>query len=442
MESINNTLTFQTYEHAKFRIPSGTQLLSKNPDMMAPGLWPAYFQKAVGCETWDLDGRHYYDMSTNGIGTCLLGFRDNEVTEAVLNRIQNGSMCSLNPPEEVELADMLCEMHPWAQQARFTRSGGEACAVAVRIARAVTNRSIIVICGYHGWHDWYLACNLGDEDSLIGHLLPGLEPSGVPKELRGTSFTFRYNHPEELDELIDTYGDKIAAVIMEPCRNKNPAPGFLEHVREQAHRCGALLIFDEVTIGFRLCYGGAHLKLGVYPDIAVFAKALGNGHPIGAVIGTKEAMQGAALSFISSTYWTEGVGPVAALATLKKMKRIDVPMHVASVGEKMRSYWRIYADKYDVPIQADDGYPALAHFHFQHEQDMELRTLYTQLMLEKGFLAGVSIYPTLAHNEQILALHEAAIAEVLCEISKVIHNGDVRNALKGRVAQSGFRRLL
>jgi glutamate-1-semialdehyde 2,1-aminomutase len=155
---------------------------------------------------------------------------------------------------------------------------------------------------------------------LRGHLLPGLDPLGVPGELRGTTLTFRYNDRENFQKIINEHGSRLAAVIMEPCRNCDPDPEFLEYVRDETHHCGALLIFDEITIGWRLHLGGAHLRFGVLPDIAVFAKALGNGFPIGAIIGTKEAMDGAHSSFISSTYWTESIGPTAAVATLKKMK--------------------------------------------------------------------------------------------------------------------------
>ncbi len=306
------------YRHARERIPGGTQLLSKRPEMLAPGQWPAYFREARGCETWDLDGRHYYDFSTNGIGSCLLGFGDPDVTRAVRRRIGLGSMCTLNAPEEVELADLLCEIHPWADQVRFARCGGEACAAAVRIARATTDRSLVAICGYSGWQDWYLAANLGESDALRGHLLPGLEPLGVPRELRGTAVTFGFNDRDAFQHLLEEHGERLAAVIMEPCRSRDPDPGFLELVRDGIHRVGGLLIFDEITIGWRLRFGGAHLGLGVAPDIAVYAKALSNGHPMAAIVGTRAAMAGAHGSFVSSTYWTESVGPVAALATIRK----------------------------------------------------------------------------------------------------------------------------
>lgn len=440
---MNTEKTQSLYRHAKERIPGGTQLLSKRPEMMCPDLWPAYFSEARGCEVWDLDGNHYYDMVSNGIGACLLGFRDPDVTEAVKRRIELGSMCTLNPPEEVELADALCRIHPWAAQVRFMRCGGETCAAAVRIARATTNRSTIALCGYHGWQDWYLACNLGDSDALRGHLLPGLDPFGVPGALRGTCRPFHCNDRKEFDRVLDGCKDDLAAVIMEPCRNRDPEPGFLEYVKERAHACGALLIFDEITIGWRLCFGGSHLRLGVEPDIAVFAKALGNGHPIGAVIGTRKAMEGAHASFISSTYWTESVGPAAALAVLEKMRRVDVPAHVERIGRMVLRSWKEAGERHGLPVDGvDDCYPCLAHFSFRHPQAEELRTVYTQLMLERGFLAGTSIYPTLAHDDENIGLYGKAIDEVFAILAAAVRKGEVSTLRKGPVAHSGFRRLL
>jgi glutamate-1-semialdehyde 2,1-aminomutase len=434
--------TQELYRHARQRIPGGVQLLSKRPEMLAPDQWPPYFREARGCETWDLDGRHYYDMSTNAVGACLLGYRDPDVTAAVQRRVALGSISSLNPPEEVELADLLCEIHPWAQQARFARTGGEAMAVAVRIARATTDRSVIAICGYHGWQDWYLAANLGDNNSLRGHLLPGLDPFGVPEELRGTALPFTYNNREEFQKIIASHGNRLAAVVMEPCRNNDPAPGFLEFVRDEAHRAGALLIFDEITIGFRICLGGAHRLFKINPDIAVFAKTLGNGHPMSAIIGTSAAMDGAHRSFISSSYWTEGVGPAAALATIRKMQQVDVPAHVARIGTRVMDAWRRQAAKHRLPVIVEQGYPCFARFRFDHPEANELRTFYTQLMIERGFLAGGAIYPTLAHTEEIVAKYEGAMEEVFGIIATALAAGTVKQQLKGPPAHTGFRRLL
>jgi len=432
----------ELYKHAKSIIPGGVQLLSKRPEMFAPGQWPAYFREARGCEVWDLDGRHYYDMSTNGIGSCLLGYRDPDVTRAVTRRINLGAMSTLNPPEEVYLADKLLEIHPWAEQVRFARTGGEVAAMAVRIARATTDRSVIAISGYHGWHDWYLAANLGENDALRGHLLPGLEPMGVPGELRNTAVPFKHGSREEFQKVLERHGDKLAAVIMEPCRHKDPEKGFLEFVRSETARRGILLIFDEITIGWRRNFGGAHLELGVNPDVAIFAKALGNGHPIAAAIGTKNAMNGAHYSFISSTYWTESVGPAAALAVIDKLWQHEVAGYVGGIGSRVMCMWKEYGQKYGLPVVIEDGYPCLAHFKFDHSLSQQLNTLYVQLMLERGFLAGVSIYPTFAHTEQIVDLYGEAIDEVFSIIAGYLKEGTVEKILKGPVAHSGFRRLL
>jgi glutamate-1-semialdehyde 2,1-aminomutase len=435
-------LTQALYRKAKALIPGGTQLLSKRPEMCAPDQWPAYYREARGCEVWDLDGRHYYDVSFHGIGACLLGFRDPDVTRAVQRRVAMGSWCTLNPPEEVELAELLCELHPWAESARFTRAGGEVGAVAVRIARATTDRSLVAICGYHGWHDWYLAANLGESDALRGHLLPGLDPLGVPRELRGTAMTFTYNNREQFAQIIERHGDRLACVIMEPCRYQDPEPGFLQYVRDEAHRAGALLIFDEITIGWRLAIGGSHLRLGVTPDMAIFAKTMSNGHPMAAVIGTAAAMEGAHSSFISSSYWTEGVGPVAALATIRKMRRLDLPAHCERIGRRVQQAWREAAARHKLPVEVPEAYPALAHFRFDHALAQELKTLYIQRLLERGFLATTSIYVTLSHTDDVIGRYVAAIDEVFGGIAQELARGEVEKALKGPAAHAGFRRLL
>jgi len=430
------------YRHAKTRIPGGVQLLSKRPEQFAPEQWPAYFREARGCEVWDLDGRHYYDMVHNSVGACLLGFADPDVNAAVHRRVTLGSMCTQNAPDEVELADLLCEIHPWAERVRFGRPGGEACGIAVRIARATTDRSIVAICGYHGWQDWYLAANLGVEDALRGHLLPGLNPLGVPRELRGTALTFTYGNHEEFQAVLDAAGDQLAAIIMEPCRYQDPEPGWLEHVRDGVHRAGGLLIFDEITIGWRLHHGGSHLRFGVNPDIAVFAKAMGNGYPMAAVIGAAAAMEGAHTSFISSTYWTEGIGPAAALATIRKLKAVNAVAHVAKIGARVKELWAKHGAKHGLPVHVDDGYPCLAHFALLHEQADALRTLYTQLMLKRGFLAGTAIYPTMGHTPEIVAKYGEAIDEVFAEIAEALTTDSVLKRLDGPIAHSGFRRLL
>ena len=297
--NLKKSLDMQT--RARQRIPGMTQLLSKRPDMFSLGVWPGYFSKAKGVEVWDLDGNKYVDMSIGGIGANVLGYADPDVDAAVIKAIKNGNSSSLNCYEEIELADLLCEIHPWAEKARFARSGGESMAIAVRIARAYTGKDKIAFCGYHGWHDWYLSANLGTENALGEHLLPGLSPQGVPKGLTGTAIPFRYNHIEELKEIVRNHGKELAAIVMEPIRSEDPKDGFLLKVRTIADEIGVVLIFDEISSGFRLNTGGAHLLFNVNPDMAVFSKAMGNGYPIAAIIG-KENVMDAAQSYIYQQY--------------------------------------------------------------------------------------------------------------------------------------------
>ncbi|WP_114748438.1 aminotransferase class III-fold pyridoxal phosphate-dependent enzyme [Pleomorphovibrio marinus] len=429
------------YSHAKTRIPGGVQLLSKRPENMAPGYWPPYFREAKGSSVWDMDGKQYYDFSTNAVGSCLLGYAHAGVNAAVIRRVRMGNMSSLNPPEEVALADQLCQIHPWAEQARFVRGGGEACAVAVRISRATTQRSKVAVCGYHGWQDWYLAANLGGSDALRGHLLPGLEPSGVPKELRNTTFTFKYNDEAGFKEIMASHGHELAAVVMEPCRNVDPNPGFLETIREETKRKGCLLVFDEITVGWRLAFGGAHLTYGIQPDMSVFAKALGNGYPIGAVIGTREAMEGAQGSFISSTYWTESIGPVAALAVLEEMQKENVPKYVEQIGSWVQDIWHSQGKETGLKLKVA-GFPCLSTFSFDGSDPEMLRTIFTQQMLERGYLAGTAFYPTLAHSERIVKRYANAVGEVFESMANHIGKGSIASMLKGEVAKSGFARLV
>ncbi len=443
MKALNEMNNQEFYTHAKSRIPGGVQLLSKRPEMFAPNQWPNYAVKAQGCEVWDLEGNRYYDMTTNGIGACLLGFADPDVNQAVINRIQNGSMSSLNAPEEVYLADRLCEIHPWAENVRFARTGGETCAIAVRIARATTGRDVVAICGYHGWSDWYLAANLSDGDSLGGVHLAGLEPAGVPSNLRDSAVTFHYGNVEEFDSIISEYGDRLACVIMEPMRNNPPAEGYLAHIRDEIHRVGGLLIFDEISIGWRYTFGGSHKVLGVNPDIACFAKAMGNGHPIGAIVGTKAAMDGAQKTFISSTYWTEAVGPVAALATIDKIEKTRAWEHAARIGEMIKKAWIDSAARYGLDINCG-GVPCLAHFGF-NEDGAAMKTLYTAMMLKEGFLGNTGVYPTLAHNDEIVEKYAQAIDKVFCQMAEIRKKGGkeaVLEAIGGPVCQSGFQRLI
>ncbi|NQY23177.1 MAG: aminotransferase class III-fold pyridoxal phosphate-dependent enzyme [Campylobacteraceae bacterium] len=431
----------ELYKKAKTLIPGGTQLLSKRPEMFAPNLWPSYYSKAKGCEVWDLDGNKYKDFSYMGIGANILGYADEDVNNVVKTAIDNSSMCTLNAPEEVELAQKLCEIHPWADMVRYAKSGGESATIAIRIARAKTNKDIVLFCGYHGWHDWYLASNLGDENNLEGHLLPGLSPLGVPKGLKGTSFPFVYNDKKAFDELVEKYDGKIAAVIMEPIRNSYPEKGFLEHIRNVTKDKKIILIFDEISAGFRLCLGGSHLKLGVTPDIALFGKALSNGFPMAAIIGKKNVMQAAQNSFISSTYWTDRIGLVAALETIKKFKELEVEKTLDKNGMIIQNAWMDISNKFGLKISIM-GIRPLSYFSFNYKNHNEIKTFFVQEMLILGFMSTTGYYASYAHSESDIEKYITAVEKVFKKISKALEGNKISELLKNDVCHSGFKRLV
>lgn len=426
------------WKRAKRVIPGGNMLLSKRAEMFLPEQWPAYFSRAKGCRVWDLDGREYTDMSFMGIGTNTLGYGHAEVDEAVARTVAAGNMSTLNCPEEVHLAERLIELHPWAEMARFARSGGEANAIAVRIARAASGRDKVAICGYHGWHDWYLAANLGDEKNLAGHLLPGLEPSGVPQSLQGSVLPFNYNRFDELLAIVEQH--EVGVIKMEVSRNQGPADGFLAKVRDLASKRGIVLIFDECTSGFRQSYGGLHNLYGIAPDMAIFGKALGNGYAITGVIGRRAVMEAAQGTFISSTFWTERIGPTAALKTLEVMQRVKSWEQITRTGEEITARWRSLAAKYGLEI-ATSGLPALTSFAFKSPNALAYKTLITQEMLSKGYLAGVSVYVCTEHTPKVVDDFFAALDPVFSLIRECEDGRDVASLLKGPVCHAGFKRL-
>ncbi len=426
------------WKRAKNIIPGGNMLLSKRSEMFLPEQWPSYFSKAKGCEVWDLEGNKYTDMSIMGIGTNTLGYGDEEVDAAVRRVIDNGNMSTLNCPEEVYLAEKLVELHSWADMVRFTRSGGEANSVAIRIARAATGKSVIAFCGYHGWHDWYLSANLGDENHLAGHLLPGLTPNGVPSELSGTAIPFNYNKIDELVSILDT--NPVAAIMMEVSRSFGPDPGFLEGVRRLATERGVVLIFDECTSGFRETFGGLHKKYGVDPDLAMFGKALGNGYAINAVVGRRSVMESAQSTFISSTFWTERIGPVAGLETLKVMESMESWNIISKTGKSIQTRWKEIGNKHEITMEIT-GLPALSNFTIPGTNWPAYKTLITQEMLKRGFLATNSVYVCTRHTPEIVDEYLNNLDKIFEVIAMCEEGIDPATYLDGPIAHGGFRRL-
>lgn len=428
----------ELWNRAKRVIPGGNMLLSKRAEIFLPDQWPAYYSKAKGCKVWDLDGVEYTDMSIMGIGTNILGYSHPEVDEAVLNVVQSGNMSTFNCPEEVYLAEKLVELHPWADMVRFARSGGEANAIAIRIARAASGKDKVAVCGYHGWHDWYLSANLADDSSLDGHLLPGLDPKGVPRNLKNTVLSFNYNNFIELESLVQNH--EIGVIKMEVQRNEPPEDGFLEKIRKLATAKGIILIFDECTSGFRETLGGLHNKYEVYPDMAIFGKALGNGYAITGIIGRREIMDVAQSTFISSTFWTERVGPTAALKTLEVMRREQSWDQITNTGLKIREGWQQLADKQGIKI-SHWGLPSLTGFTINSDNALIYKTLITQEMLAKGYLAANSVYVSTEHTQEVLDGYFDVLDPLFALIKECEEGRDPVELLRGPVCHAGFKRL-
>ena len=426
------------YEEAKNIIPNGSNLFGKRSELYLPDNWPAYYKKAKGCEIYDLDNNKYLDFTMVGIGANILGYSDPDVVRAAKNAVSNGNLTTLNPPEDIELAKILIELHPWADMVRYARTGGEINAIAVRIARAYSNKSHVAVCGYHGWHDWYLSANLSGNSKLDGHLLPGLNPLGVPQEMTGLTHTFTYGAIEELHDLGDKYD--IGTIIMEPLRGQEVSIEFLSQVKNFCVENNIVLIFDEVTSGFREYIGGHHMLADIYPDIALFGKTISNGIPMAAAIGKKEIMKMAEDTFISSTYWTDRSGPSAAIASIRKMKRINSPEKLKKVGQEIRKALIHAAEKNNLKIKFY-GSICLTSFELEVKNWQNSLTLYTQEMLKLGVLASDRVYSNIGHNNRSIKYFKKCLVKVFSIIKESDDKDIVSLKLNGPARTPGFGRV-
>jgi len=435
--------SMQLYERARLLIPGATQLVSRRPTRLAFGVSPVYAARAKGSRFWDVDGHEYIDW-VSGIGAIILGYADPIVDDAVQEQIATGIGFSVNHELEIELAEALVDTIPCAEMVRFCKGGGEACAIAVRIARGVTGRDKILFRGYHGWHDWYLAANLSTEASLDNHLFPGIEPIGVPRCLEGSSIPFPYGDLNALGEVFDAHRGEIAAVIMEPLRSEMPPEGYLAGVKKLTEEHNTILIFDEVSTGFRPTAQGVQPLVGVVPNMAVFAKSISNGYPMGAVVGSREVMQPAANMFISSTYWSDTIGLRAALTTLRETRRRDVPSTIKAIGTQLQT--RITGAASEVGLAAScEGVAFHPQLRFQtdnFEQQSQLTTLYIQEMAKRGCHGYASFYLNAAQNSVDIDQTVAAAKETFEIMANGIHDNRIDDLLECEVITDSFQRLV
>ena len=421
-------------------IPGGNGLLSKRPDRYAPDIWPAYFSRAKGCDIWDLDGNKYIDMAQMGIGSAILGYANEELNAAVNAAIADGVSTTLNAPEEVYLAERLLDLNSFAGGVKFARTGGEAMSMAVRIARAYSGRDKVAFSGYHGWCDWYLAANLTSENNLSDHLLPGLDPKGVPKSLANTSLPFRYNDVEDFRRLMDANSD-VGVIVIEGARYDFPTQVFLNEIQVIARKRDIVIVVDEITSGWRMTDGGIYKLNGFKPDIVVYGKAMGGGFAISAVVGRYEVMNEAQNTFISSTFWTERVGFAAALKTIEILTRDKVWEHLIRIGTRIGEGWLRLAKKHDLKLHITDFKPLIT-MKFEYDKlNNSVLTLFTQEMLKRGYLAASSVYVSSAHTDTIVDEYLSHVDEVFGIISEAIRSNTVSERLETRIRSDSFSRI-
>ena len=434
---MNMNLGQKYWIRAQEIIPGGTMLFSKNPDLHLPKLWPAYFSKSNGCKIWDLNKKQFYDMHLMGVGTNILGYCNKSVDKKVLELVKRGNLSTLNSVEEIKLSEKLIDLHPWAEMSRFTRSGGEANSVAIRIARAYTNKDNIAICGYHGWHDWYLSTNINNKNNLDHHLMNNLPVKGVPKKLKNTVFPFEYNNFNQLEKIVKS--KNIGVIKMEVQRNVKPKNNFLQNVRKLADSRNIILIFDECTSGFREHYGGIHMKYKVFPDISIFGKALGNGYAINAIIGKKDIMKAVNNTFISSTFWTERIGPTAALQTLETMNNLKSWKVISNIGKKIQNNWKKIAKQNSIKVNIF-GLDAIPNFSFNSKNHNLYKTFISQEMIKKNILASNVVYTSISHKNKILEKYFNVLNDTFYKISRCENDYEnINNLLEVPESIKGIR---
>ncbi len=422
------------WKRANNVIPGGSMLFSKNPDLFLPHKWPAYFSKTKGCVVWDMENKKYYDLSFMGVGTNLLGYSNKYVDKAVQKVIKEGNVSTLNNTDEIILAEKLIEINDWAKYVRFARTGGEASSIAIRIARAATNKEKVAVCGYHGWQDWYLASNLEKKNNLDNHLMKNLPIKGVPSNYKKNIKTFQYNDFKMLEKIINNNG--LAAVIMEVSRDEKPLNNFLKRVRKITLKKKIPLIFDECTSGFRETYGGLHYKYGVIPDIVIYGKALGNGYAINAVVGKDSIMREATNTFISSTFWTERIGSAAAIETLNQMQKIKSWEIVSKTGKKIKQSWEKIAKQNNIKIRIN-GLDAIPKFVFE-ENNLLYKSFISSELLKRNILAGNAIYVCTEHKNNIIENYLDLFNEVFYKISKMSKD-EIFKKIDNNICKGGIR---
>ena len=432
----------EMYRRAGELIPGRTQLISRRASQAAAGVSPVYAKSAKGSRFTDVDGNEYIDW-VNALTAVILGHADDVVDGAVKDQVDQGSIYTLNSPLEIELAEELVRTIPSAEMVRYTKGGGEACAMAVRIARGTTGRDKILFSGYHGWHDWYQSANYLVDPVSGEYPFAGIEPIGVPKALAGTALPFVYGDLDMLEGLLKENKGEVAAIMMEPLRTDLPPEGYLEGVKELARSYDVVLIFDEVSCGWRVSVGGVQEYLGITPDMTVHAKAMSNGYPMGVVVGSRDVMEPASRMFISSSYWSDNIGLAASITTIRELKRRDSAVRFKETGEALRAALTDAIDSVGISAQVIGIYsnPTIVFDVPDESLGAKVSTLFIQEMARRGVHCSMRFNATLAHTPEDIRLTAEAAAESLGVVMSGLE-GNMDSLLVADVKKDPFRRLV
>jgi glutamate-1-semialdehyde 2,1-aminomutase len=400
-------------------IPLGSQTFSKSRTQYPYGVSPYFIQRAKGSRAWDVDGNEYIDF-VSSLAAVTLGYQDPDVDAAVRQQMESGVVFSLPHPIEAEVAELICDLVPCAEMVRFGKNGSDATAGAIRIARAYTGRDRVAACGYHGWQDWYIGSTA--------------RRRGVPKAVRDLTHTFAFNDLASLESVLASAPDEFAAVILEPMNVTEPAPGFLEGVRDLARRHGALLVFDETITGFRFANGGAQALFGVTPDLATFGKGLANGYPLAALCGRRDVMKLMEEIFFSFTMGGEALSLAAAKATLTKLRQSPVTDRLASLGRAVMAGTRgVIEESGLADVFSVSGHPSWSFLNVKDARGctaFEIKTLWMQEILQRGILSVGTHNVSYAHTDEDIRQLLQVYGEVLPMIGRALDRGELRSTLR------------
>ncbi|MFZ1517707.1 MAG: aminotransferase class III-fold pyridoxal phosphate-dependent enzyme [Ignavibacteriaceae bacterium] len=420
------TKSDEYYKIALELIPAQTQTLAKGTGQNIKGVAPKYLQRGKGSHVWDVDGNEFIDY-TMGVGPLSLGYFYDVVDDAIKEQLKDGITFSLTHPLEVEVAELISKVVPNAESIRYSRGGADVVSGAVRVARAYTGRNKVLCCGYHGWHDWYIAVT--DRNK------------GIPQAIQDLTFTFSYN---DIQSVIDSIDEDTACVILEPYVFEEPKDNFLQKLRDVCTKNGTLLVFDEMWSGFRIAVGGAQEYFGVNADLACFSKAVANGMPLSILTGKKEFMSVLEKDvFFFNTFGGEALSLAAAKATINEMIKKNVPAHLAKQGNKLKVGYNKITEKLGMNYTKCSGFDCRTIMTFDGSagNPLEMKSLVQQEMIKRGILWGGFHNMSFSHSDSDIEYTLKAYKEVLPILKKAVEENNVKSYLRGEPVEPVFRKV-